>query len=120
MSDPRRTGVFDIRQAPELEDLFKISDRSDRLSIRTCVIAKIVATPDSQPTGFDAQNQLVSVECQFPRVVKDRQKPGQTIVKDATILKNIPVYFPRSTTGGSHITFPLTRDRDWETTLYRY
>lgn len=104
MSDPRRTGVFDLGQNPELEDLFKQQRRVTQLTIRTSTIAKVVAT-DAQLQGFDPATQLCSLECQQPTILKNRENPAKVIIKDPTIIKNIPVYFPKGADG--FLTFPI-------------
>ena len=104
MSNPNQTGTFDLRQDPELEDLFKIDSHAQKLSLRTATIGKVIAS-DVQPLGFDAATQLCTLQVQIPRIIKDTDNPGKVIIQPPITLKNIPVYFPKTANGW--LTFPV-------------
>ena len=104
MPSPNRTGLFDNRQELDFPQLFKIFAQMLRMSIHTCAPGKLVAT-QQQPNGYDPATQKASIEIQFRRVEKDLQSETGVIVRNAQVVPNIPVAFPRTQQG--YLTFPL-------------
>jgi hypothetical protein len=108
MSREQRTGVFDLRETPKLEDLLQKLDRNLRVTIRTSTVGAIAASAQ-QPLGYDPATQLCSVLVQQLTVTVNPDSPqGQasTITQPPVLLVNVPVAWPRTNAG--YLTFPLT------------
>jgi len=108
MSREQRTGVYDLRETPKLEDLLQKLDRNLRVTIRTSTVGAIAASAQ-QPLGYDPATQLCSVLVQQLTVTVNPDAPqGQasTITQPPVLLVNVPVAWPRTNAG--YLTFPLT------------
>jgi hypothetical protein len=107
MGSEQRTGVYDLREKPKLEDLMQALDRNLRVTIRTATVGAIIAS-DAQPLGYDPATQLCSVLVQQLTVTKNpaaAQGAASTTTQPPLLLKNVPVSWPRTNSG--HLSFPL-------------
>lgn len=107
MGREQRTGVFDLRENPKLEDLLQRLDRNLRVTIRTATVGAIAAS-QQQPLGYDPATQLCSVLVQQLTVTVNPDTPqgaGSTITQPPVLLVNVPVAWPRTSSG--YLTFPL-------------
>mgnify|MGYP007089698763 FL=1 len=109
MGREQRSGLYDMPQEPELEDLFRVFERGVQLGMRVALPARVVATV-AQPQGFDPATRKVSVEVGFRQVAVNLSQDASdgVTVQPAITLQNIPVSFPCSTQGG--IFFQITQN----------
>jgi len=107
MGNEQRTGVYDLRQNPQLADLFQAIGRNLRVTMRTSTVGAI-APSDAQPLGYDAATQLCSVLVQQLTVTRNPAKAqgaGSTITQPPVLLTNVPVSWRR--TNAAYLTLPL-------------
>lgn len=106
MSRANRTGVYELQETPELEDLFKAWGRRLRLSLRTNTVATVLA--------YNATTQKAKVIVDILQILKvlnplvpgaDPNQNNQEVEAQPVILNDIPVVWPRTTVG--YLTFPL-------------
>lgn len=99
----QRAGIYEMPNDPEIPDLFRIALRNLRLSLRTHTMATV--------TAYNPATQRATVLVDILSVVKNldvpptRTNPAPSTVQDPVTLANIPVAWPRTSTG--YITFPL-------------
>jgi hypothetical protein len=108
MGKEQRTGVFDLRENPSLADLFAAADRNVRVTLRTATVGKIAPSAQQGLTGYDPVRQLCSVLVQQLTVTSNpdtAQGPGSVLVQPPLLLVNVPVAWPRTSSG--YMTFPL-------------
>lgn len=100
-----RTGIFELGQDPELADLFRVALRGLVLSLRTHSVATV--------ESYNSATQLAKVRVDALQVIKDlgvsptRANPLPSTVQPAIVLEDVPVAFPRTSSG--YITFPLSK-----------
>jgi len=95
-----RTGVYELPEVPELEDIFKVWARRIKLSIRTNTVGKVIVYDPA------TQKATVSVEIlQIVKVFNIPTDPNAVAPSPPAILTNIPVVWPRGSTG--YMTTPL-------------
>ena len=103
-SRENRTGIFELTQNPEIADLFRVALRGLSLSLRTHSVGTVVA--------YDTETQRASVRVDALQVLKDLgveptpANPLPESVQPAIVLKEIPVAFPRTSSG--YLTFPIS------------
>jgi hypothetical protein len=106
MSRSTRTGVFELPETPEFEDLIKVYGRRLRLSMHTNTVGTVIA--------YNPLNQTATIQVDLLEVVKVLSSPLPGVDPNAInlvapqppiILNNIPVVYPRGQTG--YLTFPI-------------
>lgn len=109
MSDrANRTGIYELLQSPELEDLIRVAVRNAALEMRTHTMCTV--------TSYDPVLQTVAVTVDMRQRIKDPSKlptaadPNPTFLQLPAPLKGIPVAWPKTRKG--YVTFELeTGDR---------
>lgn len=107
MGNEQRTGVYDLRENPQLADLLAANARNLRVTMRTSTVGAVAAS-QQQPLGYDPSTQLCSVLVQQLTVTKNpntAQGASSTITQPPVLLVNVPVAWPRTNSGG--LTLPL-------------
>jgi len=104
MTQESRTGVFDLRETPELAELIRIHGRNMAVKMRTATVGTVTAT-GLQPLGYDPAQQLCSIEVQQQTTLIDPDDSTKSILQDPVVLANVPVAWPRTSAG--YLTFPL-------------
>lgn len=112
MARENRTGVFELPQDPQLEDIFKVWLRRSRLGIRTNLPGTVQV--------YDPATQKATVRVDFVEILKavspppappasPQQDPNLLNLEQRKtpplLLTTIPVIFPRGSTG--HLEFPI-------------
>lgn len=103
MARENRTGIFEMPQDPELEDLFRVAFRKLQLELRTNTVGRVVS--------YDPATQTVNVTTEILQVFKDLKtppnpvKPSPERLGDPILLEGLPVAWPRTSSG--YLTFPL-------------
>jgi len=103
MGRENRTGAYELPQNPTLADVITVALRNMRLSMRTHTMCTV--------TAYDPATQRVAVSVDILQRVNDNTREPSSAVPDPTAvlppvqLADIPVHFPRTTSG--YITFPI-------------
>jgi len=98
-----RTGVFEMPQDPELEDLFRVAFRKLQLELRTNTVARVVS--------YNPATQTVIVSTEILQVFKNLDVPPSPAMPSPerlgapVVLEGIPVAWPRTSSG--YLTFPI-------------
>jgi hypothetical protein len=103
MGRENRTGIFEMPQDPELEDLFRVKFRELQLELRTNTVGRVVT--------YYPETQTVDVTTEILQVYKDletaptKARPNPERLGDPTLLSGLPVAWPRTSSG--YLTFPI-------------
>jgi hypothetical protein len=103
MGRENRTGAYELPQNPTLADVITVAIRNHRLSMRTHTMCTV--------TAYNAATQRVAVSVDILQRVNDNTREPSSVDPDPTAvlppvqLADIPVHFPRTTSG--YITFPI-------------
>ncbi len=110
-AENRAVDPWDIPIDPELEDLLKALKRSLKLTIRTHMPAKVLAYNPATQTVTAEVGTLQVVKVKDPALIPSGllvlkgTPPNAEAVLRPLILNEIPVDWPRTTSG--YVTFPL-------------
>lgn len=104
MSDrANRTGIYELLQSPELEDLIRVAVRNAAIEMRTHTMCTV--------TSYNPALQTVDVTVDMRQRIKDPSKlpttadPNPTFLQEPAPLKGIPVAWPKTMKG--YVTFEL-------------
>jgi hypothetical protein len=103
MGRENRTGLFEMPRNPDEADLFLVQLRQLALSLRTHTVCEVKT--------YNPATQTATVTVDILQVVADNSvqpsasNPSPTKTRDPRVLKDIPVAWPRTSSG--YLTFPL-------------
>lgn len=104
MSDrANRTGIWELLQNPEFEDLIRVAVRNAALEMRTHTMCTV--------KSYNPVTQTVNVTVDMRQRIKDPSKlptaadPNPTFLQEPAPLDNIPVAWPKTQKG--YVTFEL-------------
>ncbi len=100
----QRAGPYEMPEDPKISDLFRSQIRNLRLALRTHTVCTV--------TAYNPTTQRVTVTVDILQVIKNNAitpsaaNPAPTAVQDPVTLTNIPVAWPRTSSG--YFTLPIT------------